>query len=81
MIKIVFFAQLRERLECEQIQWDYVQGITAAHLKSQLSAQGGNWLALEESDVLCAINHEISALETIINDNDEVAFFPPVTGG
>jgi molybdopterin converting factor small subunit len=30
---------------------------------------------------LCAVNQEMAAADTIVNEDDEVAFFPPVTGG
>ncbi|MBD4685637.1 molybdopterin synthase sulfur carrier subunit, partial [Xanthomonas citri pv. citri] len=38
-------------------------------------------LALEKGKLLVAINQSISPLESAIKDGDEVAFFPPVTGG
>jgi sulfur-carrier protein len=31
--------------------------------------------------VRCAVNHEFADLATVLRDGDEVAFFPPVTGG
>ena len=81
MINLCFFAKLREQLQCAQLQWQITSPITVQALKQQLVAQGGKWSVLNEGDVLCAINHEISSADAIINDNDEVAFFPPVTGG
>jgi molybdopterin synthase subunit MoaD len=30
---------------------------------------------------LCAVNHEMVTADTIVTEEDEVAFFPPVTGG
>ena len=32
-------------------------------------------------NILCAVNQEMAAADTIVNEDDEVAFFPPVTGG
>jgi molybdopterin synthase sulfur carrier subunit len=34
-----------------------------------------------DTKVLVAINQEMTDHEAAINDGDEVAFFPPVTGG
>ena len=33
------------------------------------------------NNILCAVNHEIANDSTQLSDNDEVAFYPPVTGG
>mgnify|MGYP002176628410 FL=1 len=33
------------------------------------------------NNILCAVNQEMAAADTIVNEDDEVAFFPPVTGG
>ncbi|WP_416305924.1 molybdopterin converting factor subunit 1 [Neptunicella sp. SCSIO 80796] len=81
MIKIKFFAQLRERLDCEQLEWSLSNSATVGQVRQQLVEQQGKWLALQEGEVLCALNHTIVGLDTAVQAGDELAFFPPVTGG
>jgi len=55
---------------------------TAEQLRSALSERGDKWaLALEAGKLLVAVNQTLVPLDTPITDGDEVAFFPPVTGG
>ncbi|WCE28746.1 molybdopterin synthase sulfur carrier subunit [Vibrio sp. SCSIO 43137] len=81
MIKVLFFAQTRELIGVDSVDVDAVYP-TAEALRSELAAKGGKWeLALESGKLLVAINQTISSLDTEISEGDEVAFFPPVTGG
>lgn len=81
MINIRFFAQLRERLDCEALQWPLAGATTVGQVQQQLTEQQGKWLALQEGDLLCALNHTIVGRDTPVQAGDELAFFPPVTGG
>ncbi len=73
MIKVLFFAQVRELVACDA---------TAEQLRAALCERGNKWaLALEAGKLLVAVNQTLVPLDTPINDGDEVAFFPPVTGG
>lgn len=81
-ISIRYFAKIREMVgkseeECE------TQAATVADLRAELVARGGVYEnALKASQVLrTAVNQYMVAEETPIADGDEVAFFPPVTGG
>lgn len=81
MIKVLFFAQTRELIGLDDMDVESVYA-TAEDLRSELANKGNQWeLALESGKLLVAINQTISPLDTPINDGDEVAFFPPVTGG
>ncbi|GLO61414.1 molybdopterin synthase sulfur carrier subunit [Vibrio sp. MACH09] len=81
MIKVLFFAQTRELVGVDSVEVEAVFP-TAEALRQHLVSQGGKWeLALESGKLLTAINQTISPLESEISDGDEVAFFPPVTGG
>lgn len=81
MIKILFFAALRERLDCEETTEQDFTG-TAAMLLEQLKARSAHWArTLDNQEVLCAVNQELVPLTQPVQDGDEVAFFPPVTGG
>ena len=47
-----------------------------------LVEQNPHWQAwLEERDVLCALNKTMSSSDELVKAGDELAFFPPVTGG
>ncbi|WP_038142223.1 molybdopterin synthase sulfur carrier subunit [Vibrio nigripulchritudo] len=81
MIKVLFFAQTRELVGVDQIEVDSSYE-TAEQLRLHLVEKGGKWaLALEAGKLLVAINQTLSPLDSPIQSGDEVAFFPPVTGG
>lgn len=83
MIKVVFLAQFREKLGVSELAVEPENTpITLEKLKATLASKGDRWREIFECDrILCAVNQEMALPETIINDGDEVAFFPPVTGG
>ncbi len=81
MIKILFFAQTRERLNCEKLSHDFDTEISIADLKKQLQQKSKLWHEVLGTELLCAINQNLVPLTTLVKDGDEVAFFPPVTGG
>ncbi|WP_421188455.1 molybdopterin synthase sulfur carrier subunit [Aeromonas sanarellii] len=81
MIKVLFFAQVRELVGCDELSLpcDYA---SADALRAALSERGDKWaLALESGKLLVAVNQTLVPLDTPLKDGDEVAFFPPVTGG
>ena len=81
MIKVLFFAQVRELVGCDQIVADTVFPTVEA-LRQHLAAQGDRWsLALEEGKLLAAVNQTLVSFDYPLTRGDEVAFFPPVTGG
>ena len=81
MIKVLFFAQVRELVGCEERRLPGDHG-TAEARRAALCERGDKWaLALESGKLLVAVNQTLVPLETPLNDGDEVAFFPPVTGG
>lgn len=81
MLQLRFFASLRERLGSSSINFEYSGQKTVNELMVELIAKGDRWLLLTEQDVLIAVNQTLCAKDAKINDGDEVAFFPPVTGG
>ncbi|CAM4111178.1 molybdopterin synthase sulfur carrier subunit [Vibrio neonatus] len=81
MIKVVFFAQVRELVGQDEVLIDS-QSASVEDIRQQLMARGDKWaLALESGKLLAAVNHTMSPLDTLVKAGDEVAFFPPVTGG
>ena len=84
MIDVLYFASLREQVQCDREQLSLSEeAATVAGLKALLSARGGNWAELftQDNRLLCALNQEMVNDDAPIRDHDEVAFFPPVTGG
>lgn len=81
MIKVLFFAQVRELVNTDSLTLDGSFENVAA-LRAHLAAQGDRWaLALDEGKLLAAVNQTLVELTLPLADGDEVAFFPPVTGG
>lgn len=82
MIKILFFGALREQLQCASLtlaaqQLDSVAAvINSLCLRSVLFQQ-----AFSDTKLLCAVNQQLCEPQTPVKAGDELAFFPPVTGG
>ncbi|MCF6761554.1 MoaD/ThiS family protein [Pseudomonas fragi] len=79
-LKVVFFARFREvlGLDGEAVEGEFV---SIEQLRAHLMQRGGAWQVLAESNLMCARNEELCKLVEPLADGDEVAFFPPVTGG
>lgn len=75
-IKVLFFAGLREQLGIDKTEIDS-RGIKNA--VAVWHAVNGD-MAMP-TNTLVAINHEFAKLDQAVKAGDEVAFFPPVTGG
>ncbi len=83
MIRVLFFARLREQLGVGELELSVTDaGNTVDELRQRLQAKGEEWSrALGADNLLCAVNqHQARGSETIAS-GDEVAFYPPVTGG
>lgn len=81
MIKVLFFAQVRELVNTDSLTLDAPFENVAA-LRAHLAAQSGRWaLALDEGKLLAAVNQTLVEFSHPLSAGDEVAFFPPVTGG
>ncbi|QOV70219.1 molybdopterin synthase sulfur carrier subunit [Citrobacter sp. BDA59-3] len=81
MINVLFFAQVRELIGCDRLTLDEMFPSVEA-LRQHLAARNDRWaLALEEGKLLAAVNQTLVSFDTPLTDGDEVAFFPPVTGG
>lgn len=81
---MVYFAWLRERVgKAAETLSPPAHVTTVGALLEWMKAQGGGYAeALKDlSAVRVAVNQEYSGPEATIGPNDEVALFPPVTGG
>ncbi|WBM69511.1 molybdopterin synthase sulfur carrier subunit [Buttiauxella sp. WJP83] len=81
MIDILFFAQVRELVDCDRLQLDATFS-DVEQLRQALAAKSDRWaLALESGKLLAAVNQTLVSFDHPLKDGDEIAFFPPVTGG
>jgi molybdopterin synthase sulfur carrier subunit len=81
-VTVLYFARLSETLNCREEQLELpAQPLTAEQLRSSLVERGGAWGALSQASLRVAVNQEIVGWNTPISAGDEIAFFPPVTGG
>ena len=82
MIKVIFFAALREQLACGGTDISANNATTVAEVKDALGQKNADWKSyLTNNALLCAVNHEMAQGDFTVKSGDEVAFFPPVTGG
>jgi molybdopterin synthase sulfur carrier subunit len=84
MIDVHFFANLRETLgqDLVRLPWSAELGSVRALVAALAQLKGAAWRqALQDEQVLVAVNQEVADLDAALKDGDEVAFFPPVTGG
>lgn len=85
MITVLYFARFREKLGCdrETLELPEVPAFTVQSLLDRLASRGGAWQELLgcERGVLAAVNQQMATRESRLHDGDEVALFPPVTGG
>jgi molybdopterin synthase sulfur carrier subunit len=84
MITVLYFARLREALGQSMEQIALPEGVRDLEsLRALLVARGGAWeqeLA-PHKPVRAAVNQTMAVGDVPVSDGDEVAFFPPVTGG
>jgi len=84
MIQVHFFANLRETLNCDAAALTWREDLRQVRdvVAELADTHGETWrqILLAEK-VLVAVNQEVSSLDAAVADGDEVAFFPPVTGG
>jgi molybdopterin synthase sulfur carrier subunit len=84
MIRVLYFARLREQLETAAEELPAGPGTaTIGAIADLLQRRGGSWAEVFGGDqmVLMSLNQEVADRDTPVADGDEVAFFPPVTGG
>ncbi|MFC6335685.1 molybdopterin synthase sulfur carrier subunit [Pseudomonas sp. CCM 7891] len=76
---VLFFARYREAVDLDSLE---VEGefATIDALRKDLLKDPA-FEVLNETGLMCARNEELCSLDEPLVDGDEVAFFPPVTGG
>jgi len=78
-MKILYFASLKENLKTSQDDINFDCPVTILSIKKKLIDRYGDQYF--PKNILCSVNHEMASENTVVKEQDEVAFFPPVTGG
>jgi len=82
MIKILFFASVRDQLGVNQLEVACEDNPDLDSLLANLIKQGTLWeKTLNTQSLMMAINQTMVTSNHALADHDEVAFFPVVTGG
>lgn len=83
-VKVLFFANLREQLGTGAVELELPPAVaTVGALRSHLRGLGASYEVVlgEKKALRIAVNQEMAQASAPIQAGDEVAFFPPVTGG
>ncbi len=84
MLQVLFFGRLREELGCERLELPASEALSDLdRLQASLAREHGErWqAALAAPNIIRALNQQMVQGNAAISDGDEIAFFPPVTGG
>ncbi len=78
-MKILYFASLKETTKTSGEEITISSDMTAGELRKLLVEKYGDHYF--PSNILCAVNQVMANDSTLLTNSDEVAFYPPVTGG
>lgn len=84
MLKVLFFARIREELDCTELSLDWGESVADLNRLQELLCRenGPLWdQVLGQDNIILAVNQSVVDGNADLQDGDEVAFFPPVTGG
>jgi len=83
MIQLRYFASLRETLGIGEEQIELPENVSDLPALTQwLQQRGESWQnALADQRLHVAVNQQIVSADSRVADGDEIAWFPPVTGG
>jgi molybdopterin converting factor subunit 1 len=79
-VRIKLFASLREAAGCSETVWAFPDCSTVQTLLRHLSKQHPSLGKLSDHAWI-AVNQRYASMDTLLEDGDEVALFPPVSGG
>lgn len=79
-VRVLFFALLREKAKCSEVEWTLPSAATVGDLWEAVQAAHPP-LAPLAGVVSFAVNREYSDRGRVLHDGDEVALIPPVSGG
>ena len=78
-VKVHYFGQFRDLIGKREEVLEVKKGITVEEIREHVRGLYSKIAAKEE--VLVAVNGSFGSLDQVIHEDDEVAFFPPVSGG
>jgi molybdopterin synthase sulfur carrier subunit len=84
LVKLLYFAWVRQKIGKTEEEYSLPGGVSnVRELIEALAARGPGYAAAfrNADSIRCAVNQEHKTFDTAIKDTDEIAFFPPVTGG
>jgi molybdopterin converting factor subunit 1 len=79
-VRVRYFASIREWTGVKEEEVDLPDGATAGDLRDEVQRIHGH-LHLEEGSILVAVNGYFTEPGAVLSPGDEVALFPPVSGG
>jgi molybdopterin converting factor subunit 1 len=77
-VEVRFFARCREIVGAKQKELELEDGMTLKDLKELLMQE---YPELKNLNLIVSLNHTYADPEATLNDKDEIAVFPPVSGG
>ena len=83
-LQLLYFAWVRERVGLSEERVEPPAGTSSvAALVSWLRSRGAGYAdaLADTARVRCAVNQQFATPEAAVADGDEIAFFPPITGG
>ena len=82
-MKLLYFASVRERVGTGEETIAAAEApADLASLRERLVARGAGWReGLSQANLLCAVNQTVVHGNVELKASDEIAFYPPVTGG
>ena len=83
MIKVLFFAQLAEDAECNEVAVDHLPAMSVRTLVDQLVplVAAKAVAQLRHDFVVLSVNQALADWDAELADGDEVGFLPPFSGG
>ena len=77
-VEVKFFARCREIVGAKRRELELEEGVTLKELKELLMQE---YPDLKNLKLLVSLNHAYANPKATLNDKDEIAVFPPVSGG
>jgi len=82
MVTVKFFASFREKIGKSEIKWSTKGETTLENVIEVLDKKiPGLKKMIEEGNAVVALNEEVAAENAVVKESDEIAIFPPVSGG
>ena len=82
MLKVLFFARVREELDCAALDVEWCEQDLDILQENLCQSRGERWReVLGQDNMIRAVNQVVVDGNRALCDGNEIAFFPPVTGG